>query len=163
MPPETVSDLFSLDWSAFTTDTVRLIAAFVLALPVAYNREKANQIMGLRTFPIVAVASCAYVIVGVSFIDANNSPDAAARIIQGVMTGIGFLGGGAILKEGDRVRGAATAASIWATGAIGVLSAYGRFDVALLVTLAVLLVLRLLTPAKEEIDSAEEPESERAS
>lgn len=162
MPPETVYDLLTIDWSAFAADTVRMIAAFALALPVAYDREKANQIMGLRTFPIVAIASCAFVIVGTSFIDAS-SPDAAARIIQGVMTGIGFLGGGAILKEGDRVLGSATAASIWATGAIGALCAYGRFDVAVLLSLAIFLVLRLLTPAKEAIDSAETPETERAS
>lgn len=66
--------------------------------------------MGLRTFPLVAVASCGYVLVALSV--SGESDEAQARIIQGLMSGIGFIGGGAILKEGANVRGTATAASI---------------------------------------------------
>lgn len=95
-----------------------LVAAVLLALPTAWNREASSRIMGLRTFPLVALGACAYVMVGEAFIG-PNSPDAMARILAGLITGIGFIGGGAILKNDDHVKGTATAASIWITGALG--------------------------------------------
>lgn len=69
-----------------------------------------------------------------------------ARLLQGLVAGIGFIGGGAILKSGARVRGLVTAASIWNTGAIGVGMAYGREDIALALGLINFLALLVLTP-----------------
>lgn len=88
--------------------------------------------------------------------------DAPARLIQGLMSGIGFIGGGAILKEGVSVRGTATAASIWTTGAVGAAVAYGRYEIAFIVSLVNFLVLRLLTPIERQVgksDRREEDES----
>ena len=76
----------------------------------------------------------------------SNSPDGMARIIQGVITGIGFIGGGAILKQGAAVKGTATAASLWATGATGAAVGLGSYDVAVAVALFTFLTLRAITP-----------------
>ena len=66
------------------------------------------------------------------------------RVVEGVITGIGFIGGGAILKGGGEVQGTATAASLWATGAIGVAIGFGAYDVAVVVCLFAALTLYLL-------------------
>lgn len=140
---------FLLNWQQIWPDLLKLLVAFLLALPVAWEREQSTRLMGLRTFPIVAVASCAYVLVGIAVID--DSGDARARIIQGLMSGIGFIGGGAILKEGTTVRGTATAATVWTTGAVGAAVAFGRYEIALITVIINFLVLQLLTPLKEKM------------
>lgn len=94
-----------------------LAAAYELALPVGLERESHSRSTGLRTFPLVAVASCAYMLLGSNVLE---SSDAEARVFVGIIIGMGFIGGGAILKSRNRTSGAATAASLWATGAIGV-------------------------------------------
>lgn len=138
-----------IDWIQAVHDFVKVLIAFLLAMPIAWDREERTRIMGLRTFPLVALASCGYVLVAGSVLG-YEAPE-QARIIQGLMTGIGFLGGGAILKEGANVRGSATAASIWATGALGGAVAYGRYEIALVISLANFIVLRVLTPTKRLI------------
>ncbi len=137
-------DFIDLDWQKLLVYLLQIAGAFLLALPVGWERERATRIMGLRTFPLVAVASCAYVLIAVAVVGAAD--DAQSRIIQGLMTGIGFLGGGAILKEGDTVRGTATAASVWMTGALGAAVGYGRWEIAILISVVTFLILQLLTP-----------------
>ena len=110
-------DILPLDWRQFLEYLVQIAGAFLLTLPVGWEREQSTRIMGLRTFPLVAVASCAYVLIAIAVVCPGE--DAPARIIQGLMTGIGFIGGGAILKEEASVRGTATAASVWMVGALG--------------------------------------------
>lgn len=135
-------EFLSFDPMVALDSFLRLAVAFVLALPVALEREKADKPLGLRTFPLVAVASTAYVMVGkVAF---AGDLGAQARIIQGLITGIGFLGGGAILKQGMDVRGTATAASIWSTAALGAAVAYDRYEIAVVLALVNFFVLRSL-------------------
>ncbi len=124
-----------------------LSAAYALAFPIGWDREKAERSAGLRTFPLVALASCGFIQATEGLLE--SSPEATARIIEGLITGIGFIGGGAILKQGDAVRGTATAASLWATGAVGVAVGVGSYDVAIVNTLFTILTLRLLSPSKE--------------
>ena len=69
--------------------------------------------------------------------------------MEGVITGMGFIGGGAILKIGDTVRGTATAASLWATGAIGTAVGLGAYDIAVVLSVMTFLTLRLMTNFKE--------------
>jgi putative Mg2+ transporter-C (MgtC) family protein len=71
-----------------------------------------------------------------------------ARIIEGLITGMGFIGGGAILRKEDSVRGTATAASLWVTGAIGIAVGLGSYDVAVMLMLATAFTLWLLPPLK---------------
>lgn len=136
---------------------VVLMVAYVLALPIGWNREKEERSAGLRTFPLVAMAACGFVLIAVEVLGADSN--AQARILEGLMTGIGFIGGGAILKQGDRARGTATAASLWATGAIGAAVGYGHLDIAVILSLVTILTLSLLSPIikvvheKSSIDS----------
>lgn len=135
---------------------VRLGLAFALALPVAWDRERREHTLGLRTFPLVAMASAGYILVAQSVLGAES--DAEARIIQGLMTGIGFLGGGAIVKQGRSVHGTATAATIWSTAAVGAAVAYQRYEIAVVLTVANFAVLRWMYPLKEVVDEQGEDE-----
>ena len=73
-----------------------------------------------------------------------------ARIVEGLITGVGFIGGGAIIKHGSSVRGTATAASLWATGAIGTAVGLGSYDVAATVAAFTFVTLKLMTSLKQE-------------
>jgi putative Mg2+ transporter-C (MgtC) family protein len=137
-----------LDQLHFIPHVVALAAAYVLALPIGWDREKNARSAGLRTFPLVALATC-------SFIQATeqtvaHSPDALARIVEGIIVGMGFIGGGAILKHGGTVTGTATAASLWATGAMGLAVGVGSYDVAITICVFTFLTLKLLPVFKEE-------------
>ena len=140
---------------------VALAAAFALAVPIGWDREKRARSAGLRTFPLVAMASCGFVQASESLL--VHSPDGMAKVIEGLITGIGFIGGGAILKQGTTVQGTATAASLWATGAIGVSVGLGSYDVAVTVAVFTFLTLRLLTLVKEEDDLKDDEKNESKS
>lgn len=144
------------DWGRFLEVLAKLIGTLLLALPIAWERERTTHIMGLRTFSLVAVASCGYVLIATRVVGADADPQ--ARIIQGLMTGIGFVGGGAILKEGANVRGTATAVSIWMTGALGAAVAYSELEIAVLLSAVNYLTLRALTPIGERLQSSREDE-----
>lgn len=126
-----------VDWSLVVSHLIHLGIAYLLALPVAWNRERESHSAGLRTFPLVALAACGYMLVGMSVF---QDEVAQSRALYGIVTGIGFIGGGAILKENGGVHGTATAASIWNTGAIGVAVAVNRYEIAI-----VLSVLNIVT------------------
>jgi len=133
---------------------ITLVAAYVLALPIGWHREREERSAGLRTFPLVAVASCGFVQAteGIT----TESPEALARIIEGVITGMGFIGGGAILRLSSSVKGTATAASLWATGAIGIACAVNAFDIALIIMVFALITLILFSNGKvEKVDQIE--------
>lgn len=125
-----------------------LSVAYALALPIGWDREKETRSAGLRTFPLVALASCGFIQATETLL--INAPEGTARVVEGVITGIGFIGGGAILKLGASVRGTATAASIWATGAIGTAVGLGSFDVAVTIALFTFLTLKFLPIFKDE-------------
>lgn len=128
---------YPLEWDKYLDHLLRMSLAFLLALPVAWNREKHARGAGLRTFPLVSVGACGFMLIG---LDVLRQDESLARIIYGIITGIGFIGGGAILKGADTVRGTSTAASIWNTGAIGVAVAWGRFEIAVFLSLFNVLV-----------------------
>lgn len=122
--------------------------AYILALPVGWNREsRERRNAGLRTFPLVAIASCGYMIVGMQVL---STTDAESRVLVGVITGMGFIGGGAILKDKSGVSGTATAASLWVTGAIGLAVAYDRYEVAIALSVVTFLTLQLIPHIKEK-------------
>jgi putative Mg2+ transporter-C (MgtC) family protein len=138
------------DWQVFGVMAGKITAAYLLALPIGWERERMLHSVGVRTFPLVAMASCGYVLLA----DSASGGDAAARshIIQGLTTGIGFIGGGAIMRGKGNVHGTATAASIWNTGVIGAAVAESRFEIAIILSLLNLITLRLLLPLKERAD-----------
>jgi putative Mg2+ transporter-C (MgtC) family protein len=134
---------------------IALTVAYVLAFPIGWNREHEERSAGLRTFPLVAVATCGFIQAAETF--TATTPEAMARIVEGLITGMGFIGGGAILRREDSVKGTATAASLWITGAIGVAVGLGSLDVALMLSIATVITLFLLSPLKRqrEADSKE--------
>ena len=125
-----------------------LAVAYILALPIGWNREKEERSAGLRTFPLVAIATCGFIQAAEGVTD--DSPEATARIIEGLITGMGFIGGGAILQTKVAVKGTATAASLWVTGAIGVATGLGAYDVAVLLSFVTLATLGFLTPLERK-------------
>ncbi len=120
-----------LNWNDIVSNLYQIGIAYALALPIAWNREKAERTAGLRTFPLVAMASCGYMLIGLQVL---TTTDAESRVLYGIIAGMGFIGGGAILKNKGSVDGTATAASLWNTGAIGVAIAFHRYEIALVLS-----------------------------
>jgi putative Mg2+ transporter-C (MgtC) family protein len=131
-------------------DVLRLVMAYVLAFPIGWDREREDRSAGLRTFPIVAVAACAFTILGTSIPGATA--ETYSRVLQGLITGIGFIGGGAILHAKGMVKGTATAASIWSIGIVGAAVGFGEYHIAVALTVINLLTLRVLAPLKRQLD-----------
>ena len=141
---------FAIDWSRDLQDVVKILIAYLLVLPVGWYREREAHSVGVRTFPVVAMASCGYVLLGAA--SPHMSAEAQSRIIQGLVAGIGFIGGGAILKSDSRVHGVATAASIWNTGVVGASVALDRFLLAAVLAALNLFALRVLLQVKAKLD-----------
>ena len=120
--------------------------AYLLAVPIGWNREREERSAGLRTFPLVAVATCGFIQAAETLVAA--SPEAMARIVEGLITGMGFIGGGAILRQSDSVKGTATAASLWVTGAIGAAVGLGSYDVAVVLAIFTVITLWAMEPLK---------------
>jgi putative Mg2+ transporter-C (MgtC) family protein len=123
--------------------TVRLIVAMIFGAVIGIQRERAGKPAGLRTHMMVALGAAVFIIASGEF---GMNADSISRVIQGLVTGIGFLGAGAILKLHDKraVEGLTTAAGIWMTAALGVAVGLGRFGLALLATLLAWMTLSLV-------------------
>jgi putative Mg2+ transporter-C (MgtC) family protein len=133
----------SFDLSLLLAATVRMAVALALTLPIARERELHDMSAGLRTFPIVALGACGLVLLATSEFPPGSVP--VMYVIQGLVTGVGFIGGGAILRANDRVRGTATAASIWSTAAIGACVGLGHAEIALVLALFTYLTLNVVS------------------
>ena len=122
--------------------TLRLIVAMILGAVIGIQRERAGKPAGLRTHMLVSSGAAVFVMASGEF---GMNPDSVSRVIQGLITGIGFLGAGAILKIYDKreVEGLTTAAGIWMTAALGVAVGLGRFGLALVATLLAWMTLSL--------------------
>ena len=123
-----MEELGQVSWGEVLDNLLHLGAAFLLAAPLGWDRERSQRGPGLRTFPLVAIGCCAFILIGRTLF---STPESHARLLYGLMTGIGFIGGGAILKDRGSVSGTATAASIWNTGAIGAAVAWQRYEIAI--------------------------------
>ncbi len=138
------------DVAAFTRATLRMLVALVLGAAIGWERERRDADAGLRTHMLVALGSALFVLVPAQ---AGMTPEDLSRVVQGVVSGIGFLGAGAVLKSSGegRIHGLTTAASIWATAAVGMAAGLGREGTALLATAFVLLVLAALRRVSRRI------------
>jgi putative Mg2+ transporter-C (MgtC) family protein len=123
---------------------IRLLAAVLLGALIGYERELRAKNAGVRTHIMVALGAALFMIISqYGFPDADKFD--AARIAAGVVTGIGFIGGGIIMKRKHDVSGLTTAASLWVTGAVGLSAGCGMFEVAILSTVLVLACLEALS------------------
>jgi putative Mg2+ transporter-C (MgtC) family protein len=136
------------NWSAIFNDFWHLCAAFALAGLIGWNREQEEHNTGIRAFPIVAMASCTFVMISTY----HGDTAAQSRVLQGLVAGIGFVGGGAIMKDGLNIRGTATAASVLSAAALGAAVAMDRLGMAVCLTFLNLVALRALMPIKNKLD-----------
>ncbi|NYE22713.1 MgtC/SapB family protein [Pigmentiphaga litoralis] len=159
----TVAEFSDLhDVAEMTRVCVRLLVAMVLGGLLGYERELRGTAAGLRTHMLVAVGAALFVLVP---LQAGTQLADMSRVLQGVIAGIGFLGAGAIIKLGEQqVRGVTTAASIWATAAIGIAAGMGREATAILSTVFALVILaavRKVAPDKRSPPLVEVPNGAR--
>jgi putative Mg2+ transporter-C (MgtC) family protein len=140
----------SFNWQFLWVCFEKIGFAWLLILPTGYWAEKQGHSVGIRTFPLVAMASCGFLLI------LDNVNGDGSRVLQGLITGIGFVGGGAIVRDGISVRGTATAASIWAAGAIGAAVALGRVEIALVLSVMDVFTMGALVPIKKRLDRQRE-------
>lgn len=135
----------SFTWQGVLEPAIALAAAYLLALPFALEREAHTpRSIGLRTMPLVSVGACAYVLMSRFLYEQEVfTTDGLARTLRAVMTGIGFIGGGAIVKHAHDVSGLATGASVWTAAAIGASVAHGHYELAGVLGIANVIVLAI--------------------
>jgi putative Mg2+ transporter-C (MgtC) family protein len=140
---------------------IRLLAATVLGAIIGVQRERAGKPAGLRTHMLVTVGTAVFVL---ACSGVGMSLDGLSRVIQGIITGIGFIGAGSILKldrERD-IQGLTTAAGVWMTAAVGVAVGLGSLGVALLSTLFTLVILSFAKRYEPRIGGAHPARDEHA-
>ena len=132
---------------------IRLVAALIAGAIIGYQRERSGKAAGLRTHMLVSMGTALFVIAGS---ESGMEQDAMSRVVQGLATGIGFLGAGAILKLEDerRITGLTTAAGIWMTAALGVAVGLGHLGTAALGVLFAWIVLTVLFRLEKRIDGS---------
>jgi putative Mg2+ transporter-C (MgtC) family protein len=121
----------------------RLLTAMILGALVGAQRERSGKPAGLRTHMLVAMGGALFVLAP---LEAGMELEGISRVIQGIVTGIGFIGAGAILKLQDKreIEGLTTAAGIWMTAAVGIAAGLGRWGLALVSTVLTWITLALI-------------------
>ncbi len=139
-------------WADVLSHLADLAIAYALAFPLGWEGERREHSAGLRTFPLVA--GCGFVLVALAALGGGS--DAQARALQGLITAVGFIAGGAVFKGSGAVHGTAIAASLWTTGMVGAAVGYGLYDIAAVLSAITYLTLRLLSPLKAGIGAEAE-------
>lgn len=135
-----------MTWEQEALLAIRVLVAAALGALVGFQREHAGQEAGIRTFAAVSLGACVFGLI----------TPGDTRIAAQVVTGIGFLGGGVILRGRGHVHGLTTAAALWATASVGLIVSYGRFIMGTLVT--VVLIVLLAIPTKKWEKEREGPQ-----
>ncbi|MCY7375800.1 MAG: MgtC/SapB family protein [Pyrinomonadaceae bacterium] len=130
---------------------IRLFAAALLGAVIGYQREVTNKPAGLRTHILVTLGTCVFVL---ACSGSGMDSDGLSRVIQGIITGIGFIGAGSILKlhEERDVTGLTTSASVWMAAAVGVAVGLGVLGLAILATILTLIVLSFAVKLESQTD-----------
>jgi putative Mg2+ transporter-C (MgtC) family protein len=137
------------EWQEFWDDLVRIGAAALLGGALGLEREWKGHWAGLRTHMMVSMGCAIFVIGGIAV--AGEQSDAVTRVIQGIASGIGFLGAGTILKldQKQEIKGLTTASSIWLAAALGTTAGLGRYALAVAAAIISLFVLGVLGPLEK--------------
>lgn len=131
---------------------VRLVASVLIAGLIGFEREASGKSAGLRTHVLVSLGSTVFVLGATG---AAMHEDAVSRVIQGIVTGIGFIGTGTILKQDNKIHGLTTSAGLWTTCAIGVVVGLGEVGVALIAAVITLIVLTIVKRIESRTVDAE--------
>jgi len=136
MVANTIHTTLQVDFEMF----FRVIFACLLGGLIGWERERHRHITsaGIRTYGAIALGSCAFGVLSIQLVGSDPS-----RIAAQIVTGIGFLGGGVIFRQGDYVTGLTTAATLWATAAVGLAVAFGLYFTAMLIAILIYLLLYL--------------------
>jgi putative Mg2+ transporter-C (MgtC) family protein len=130
-----------------------LAVAFALGIPVGWERERQRFGPGLRTFPLLAMGACAYAEIGqIAF---HDHVDGQARVLQALISGVGFIGAGAIIKGRADVHGLATAVSLWVTVSVGIAASYQLFVLSAVLSATTVAALWMLKPFKRNPGQAD--------
>ncbi len=123
--------------------TLRLVAATAAGMTIGLNRELHDKPTGMRTLGLVALASALVTMASMDFTAGLMDLNAVSRVIQGILTGIGFIGAGVILRDTQTmaVSGLTTAATVWITAALGIVCGLGAWKIALVAVLVTFVVL----------------------
>lgn len=128
---------------------LKLLVSFVLGAAVGFEREKKAKPAGLKTISLISVGSCLMTIISIEFYKTFFTGD-PGRIAAQIITGIGFLGAGSIIRSGATVKGLTTAATIWAIAGIGMAIALGLYIPAVAAVLLILFILRIMSKLEQE-------------
>ena len=129
-----------------TEDVIKILIAFFAGAILGIERETNRKPAGLRTIILITVGSTLYSILSISLI--NSTYD---RIASNIVTGVGFVGGGVIFKEGATLKGITTAATIWAAAAIGMAIGFGKYWLAGSTVIVTLVALWLLAVVEDKV------------
>lgn len=146
--PASIAALFDVDLVGLITSLICLSTAFVLGTLIGLERQWRQRTAGLRTNVLVAVGAAAFTDLGLRV----AGVDGGVRVISYVVSGIGFLGAGVIMKEGTQVRGLNTAATLWASAAVGSFAGARKPAEAVLVAVFVLAGNTLLRPLVDAVN-----------
>ena len=141
-----LDDLLKLTTAQEIEIAVRLLLAAIFGLAVGYERRSADKPAGLRTLSLVCLGSAIFTIISAFGFETADQSRVAAQIV----TGVGFLGAGTILRSGVTISGLTTAATIWATAAIGMAVGSGLYIVSVSGTVLVLVILYVFSPARRK-------------
>jgi putative Mg2+ transporter-C (MgtC) family protein len=136
--------------------TVRVIAAIVLGAAIGLERQWRLRSAGLRTNALVSVGSALFVILGAVSIDGATADP--TRVAAQIVSGIGFLGAGVILRDGFNIRGLTTAATLWCAAGVGALAGSGMLPMALIGTAAIVATNTLLRPLSRWVNRRTQPD-----
>lgn len=127
------------DVSLFLVDTVAILSSVLAGLAIGWERESAGKAAGIRTFAIVCLGSTLFTLIAREL----NAPDSMPRIVGQIISGIGFIGAGAVFRENEKISGLTTAAGIWVSSAIGIIFGLGYLPFGILISIFVVFLFRL--------------------
>lgn len=130
---------------------VRLLVAAGLGAALGFERELREKSAGLRTNILIAVGSALFTLMSIELAEGVIGAD-PARVASQIVTGIGFLGAGAIIRTGGNVHGLTTAATVWVNAAVGVAAGGGEYGLAVAATAVTLAALLVLTPLEHLLE-----------
>jgi putative Mg2+ transporter-C (MgtC) family protein len=128
---------------------IRVCVALALGLILGAEREFRGHPAGLRTIALISAGSCMFT--GLGLIPTFGAPVDPTRIAAQIVTGVGFLGAGSILRQGEEVKGLTTAASIWVAASLGMAVGFGYYGVAVFATVLVVVILVALKPMEDRV------------
>lgn len=151
-----MNELLAPDALSWWTALWRLTAATIFPLAIGMERFIRRKPIDFRPYVVISVVSCALLVATQDLLAAQGAEGATVdptRVMQGVITGIGFLGAGAMYRDGDFVKGAGTAASIWSAGALGLICGIGEIWLAGMITVTIVVLMLASAPFTARWDS----------